>query len=148
MMDKLEQTLLENSKISVTYTEDNLITVDEGFNGAENAMTYDSNIRVLVSFQEGVAIGLSNYIISQSDLDPSQFGVFAQGTVDTSCEIVDASAANESVYRGVMLYGNPEENPAASSLRVAKALLLDGASAPYWEILQQYSYTSFDYTIE
>ena len=145
MFESLESTLAGDSRISITYTEDNVISVDQGFNAAENALTADPKIRMLFCFQETGAQGMDQYILSQP-VDRSLYAVFTQGTSENSTQVVEDSKSNDSVYRGTIVYGG-DENPAASTFRVACSILNGEVDTPCWDILQQASINSFDFSL-
>lgn len=145
MFESLEATLETDPRMKVTYTEDNVITVDQGFNAAENAFTADPNIRLLFCFQETGAQGMDQYILSQQ-LDRSLYAVFTQGTSENSAHVVANSKNNDSVYRGTIVYGG-DENPAADTFRVACAILNGEVDTPYWSILEQHSINGFGFEL-
>jgi len=145
LFDAMEQTLTADPRIDITYVEDNIITLDQGFNAAENALMADPEIRMFFCFQESGAQGMSQYILSQN-VDRSRYAVFTQGTAQNSADVIELSRTDESVYRGTIVYGG-DENPAASLFRIACDLLFERASPPHWCILEQHSLNAFGFEV-
>ena len=87
-------------KAETIYLEDEVITVDDGYNMAENALVYDPEIRAMLSFNDAPATGMNNYIMQNPQLVPSEFVVIAGGGTKESAELFEMSRSNESCFRG------------------------------------------------
>lgn len=129
--DTIIQVLNESGVAEVVYTEDNqLFSVDEGYTSAENASTYDDEIRVFAPFSSSVAIGCNNYIISNATADLSLYAVFGSDSLAAAADLVDQSGDDTSVLRGIV--NSAGGSPAESAYNVITALVTGTQKAPYY----------------
>jgi len=134
-----------DGRFTLAYTEDSVDNVDKGFSFMENAMSVDPDIRVVVSFDIGGAIGMSNYVMANPDLDPNEFGVFCAGEDSSLRDLLAMSADDEAVLRGTILDG---ETPYDALAEMSVQLLKGEVAAPH-ELLQPiYALTGFGYSYD
>lgn len=129
-------TIAGDPRVKVIYTGLNHNNIDLGYTAAEEAMTMDRDIRLFMSFQEGPAIGINNYITTQPGYDLSEFAVFAGSYSDTSEDLIKASESNESIMRGSCNYGTygqtGEVFMAEGLFQVCKGVLFETVETPFW----------------
>lgn len=147
----ITDTLAQDSRIKFTYRNEDVDTIDGGYDAAAEAFTVDPDIKMFLSFQESPGIGASNYIMAQSNLNPADYAVFATGLQDMGTAQIDLSKTDESVYRGTIAYGTygaeGVDIPSAAGLfYVTKDVLLGTApQVPYWSADDMWSMNSFGY---
>lgn len=142
----------EDDRIRITYTQDDLDTIDKGFDAAETALQKDPLIRLILCSQESPGVGASNFIMSQDNLSPPAFGCFAAGLQSTGLEQMALARNNASVYRGVMVYGlySPEGSHVLFAdvvFFIAKSILLGEVEKglPLWVELDRWALTDYSY---
>lgn len=84
----------------VAYSEDWVLTLDEGYSFAERALTYDPDIRGFLTYTEAPAIGINNYIMQRPDLDPAEFCAPSNSGSPEATELWDKFSSNESIIPG------------------------------------------------
>ena len=94
--------LESDSRIDIVYTESGLSGLDVGYNFAESALTYDPEIRLFLVDKDLTAIGASNYIISLSGADPSEYCVLCYFGSKDSFAVIDQSQEDLAVFRGTV----------------------------------------------
>ena len=117
--------------------------VEKGFTMAEEALTYNNNIRVFVTYDPDPAVGANNYIEMQPELNLEDFGAFCVGSSEAATELCDKSVDNESCLRGILTYGG--DDPGETLHDIAYALLTGEHEPPYWIFDPCYTYTHLDY---
>jgi len=132
MCEKMIDQLNADPRCVVTYTQDMCIGIDDGFSFAENAMTADRDVRLFMTWQDPVSVGVSNYVMSQPDLDPALFATFTTAQGDDSITLTELSKTNESIYRGTTTYGvaDPSVAPAQGIFNVTLAAMLKTEPEP------------------
>ena len=118
-----EMTIYSDPRVERVYTQDLIYDVNAGYTFAEEAMIYDPDIRLFLCFTESVAMGVSNYICSKDEYDPSQFAAFGGGVTDAAVELVNQSDTNTSCLRGVVAIGSTTD-AGASLFETCRKLLL------------------------
>lgn len=134
MCDGIAASVTADPRYDLVYTKDLSVGPDGGFTFAEEALTVDRDIKLLLAWQNSVAVGVNNYVMANPEYDPAAMAVFATGAASESREIIEASANNESIYRGTVAYGYEKGNynSAEGLLHVALTLLFEEAEPPYW----------------
>lgn len=96
-------------RVDLVFKKDGIQMLDEGFTAAEEALTMDPGIRLFVCANDGLALGASNYIVTLSDEDLTEFATFGSGLSEASISMAERSAANvDSVLRGLIGYGTAD----------------------------------------
>ena len=139
--DRMEQ----DGKAEIVYEMDQCFSIDDGYTCAEEALIYDPEIRAFIGFDEAPAIGFNNYIMANTQLDPAEFCVIGGGSSPDSEPFWDASATNESCYRGTCGtdYTQPHKVIADCSWKVLMGLVDD--TNGYVEVGEVFIRTGFDY---
>lgn len=115
----------KNPKVQITFYSIDHLGTDGAYTGAEQAMTTDPDIRVLMTFATGQAIGVNNYIISQP-YDLTKFGVFSCTEDEALITMIEeAVAGGSSVCRGTIGYA--AENLWDAEYKLITELLFLGA---------------------
>lgn len=142
----IRDAIKEDPVCYMAYEGFNATAADDGYSFAEEAMTADSDIRVFVMYESDPAIGVDNfvkaYVQSSSDLSISDFGVFAVGMSANAAELIEASANDESSFRGVGCYSALE--PGEPVWEVVSAII-NGDDLPYWLVENCYTINSFGF---
>jgi len=110
--DAMVEALEADPRVTVTYIREGQLP-DEGFTGTEEALTYDSSIRIVVCANDSLALGASNYIMTIAGADLSEYAVFGSGYTPETTEVTMSSAENASVLRGLIAYGSLDPSEAA-----------------------------------
>ena len=130
----------------VVYESYNATAADDGYSAAEEAMTAYPDTRVFVMYESDPAIGVDNYVQayvqSDSSLSIADFGVFAVGYSESAATLIEASADDESSFRGVGCYSALE--PGEPVLEVINAIAA-GEDLPYWLVEECYTINSFGF---
>jgi ABC-type sugar transport system substrate-binding protein len=83
---------------------------DASMAAAENLFQTNPNVKVILCYNNGGAIGVSSYVTRQGSpvKDLSKFGTFASDVSDESLQAVKASIENKSAFRGVVKFGSDD----------------------------------------
>lgn len=104
--DAIMATLDASGVVNTVYTSNaEEQSIDSGFTFAEEALTYDKDVRLMVGFTFSQALGMSNYISSLSGVDLAEYGVFAGDTDSSAREFADQSTGANGVFRGYAAVG-------------------------------------------
>ena len=146
--DAMIEVLEGDPRITISYTGEEHNSIDLGYSAAEEAMTMDPDIRVFLCYQDSPGIGVANYLISRSDLDMDEFGVFDGSYSDTSSAMVD-DAANPT--RSIIYYGvynsDAEVIMGYNIFYAAKGVLLGEVEAPFWILDDMWSKDDFGFDL-
>lgn len=146
--DAMIAVMEEDSRITISYTGEQHNSIDLGYSAAEEALTMDPEIRVFLCYQDGPGTGVANYLMSRSDLNMDEFGVFNGSYSDTSAEMVqDASNPTRSIiYYGV--YNNDAEIVMGYNIfYAARGVMLGEVEAPFWILDDMWSLDDFDFNL-
>lgn len=89
-----------DDRVEIAYVQDWCLTIEDGYNTAEESLMFDPEIRAFLTFDEAPAIGFNNYIMGQPQLDPSEFICLATSASQESAELWELSKTNQAVMRG------------------------------------------------
>lgn len=102
--------VLDGTICDITYESPLCITADMGYDAAQEAMSFDPDIRIFLGFTVDAVVGANNYIQANSaDYDLADFGAFCCGTSTTATALIDSSADNEAILRGLIVIGDPND---------------------------------------
>ena len=79
-------------------------TLENGYNGAEAALMIDGDIKAFVCYQMSAGLGVNNYLEAQAK-DFGEYGIFGTSEDDTTAEMLEKAANNESAFRGTISSG-------------------------------------------
>lgn len=99
------------TKAKITYIEPESNTFDAAQKAAENLFQTNPNIKAVLCYNSGMALGVNAYVMSQGSAveDKSKFGAFAADFNDEVADNIKASANNESIVRGVVSLGTLDD---------------------------------------
>ena len=120
---------------------------DAAFTATEEALTYDPEICFVICTTSSGALGVSNYIVSQTFDDPLDYAAFGTDSTEMALDMVDeALAGGNSVLRGVVFTGtfNPADSMTEPVFRLLRGELEPGSV--YLDPIT--TYNSFGFTIE
>lgn len=144
--DAIEEVFADDGRVEIVYRKDLLEgTVAEGYNIGEEALTFDADIRLFACFSSSVALGVSNYLMSRSDLNLDEFAAFGTEGNDEASAAVDMSETGESVMRGLIRYGG--SNPADALAGCAHDLLFGITQAPDYRFDEIFTHNTVGYTV-
>lgn len=93
-------------RMHVSYVGDNDgDKLENGYTGAENAMMLDPDVRVFLVYQMSAGLGVNNYLEAQG-YDLGEFGIFGTSEDDTTKEMLEKAANNQSAFRGTIVAGS------------------------------------------
>lgn len=101
--------------------------VDTGLKAAENLYTTNPEIKVFLTAQNGLAMGINNFFtgLSSPVSDYSDMGIFAINGDNAMAEVIKTSANDESPLRGMVLTGSVRDT-AEEMLMVCQGIM-DGS---------------------
>lgn len=140
----IKDTISTDSRVDLVYTEDFVTALDEGYVGAEAALTYNSSIRLFLFFANAPSMGANNYITSVSGINLDEYGIFTTGNGNSVYELIDQSATNDrSCLRGTISQGGSV--PWEGMYSVVTGLLFEGVEAPYFRSDPLWATSSFGF---
>lgn len=87
--------------MELTFFTDGLQdNIESGFNTMQDALTYDSNIKVFAVISYLASMGAQNYIMAQPGLNYDEYCVFTGGLDSTLDDMLAASSEGNGVLRG------------------------------------------------
>ena len=146
--DAMIATLAQDARITVSYTGEQHNSIDLGYSAAEEAMTMDPDIRLFLCYQDGPGTGVANYLMSRSDLNMDEFGVFNGSYSDTSAAMVDdpANPTRSIIYYGV--YNSDAQIIMGYNIfYAAKGVMLGEVEAPFWILDDMWSKDDFGFDL-
>lgn len=114
-------------------------SIDNGFTFAEEALTYNNNIRLFLMYETDPAIGVHNYVEQNPQYSLSEFCVVGVGQTDASTELIEQARQDPAscMLRGALSYGGPD--PGIQLNEVSYKLLIDKVDPPYWMFDEMYT---------
>jgi len=147
-MDAAYDAAFAGTPCQVTYRSPLCITADDGYNAAEEALTFDPEIRIFMGFTADDAIGASNYFeANKADYDMSQFAAFCTGVSGSGTDMIDKSVNNESILRGLCVIGEATDSTKDLWI-VCHDLLFGLAEPPYLRNNELSTYNTVGYEME
>ena len=146
----LVQGLADDPRISITYNRNDVHTVEAGAESAESALIYDPGIRLFFCYQDSGALGISGFVTSNADFDPTEYAAFSVGLQSTGRAAIEESKIDESIFRGAIAYGVYSESKQLTASEcifiVARDILFGKApSSPWWMEMDRWAVTGFQY---
>jgi ABC-type sugar transport system substrate-binding protein len=142
------ETIDAGEKTFVDYQEVQLApTPEAGFTFAENALTYNPNIRLFLTYEIDPGMGANNYIIQRPDFNIEEFCVIGVGQTAATLELIEQSGADpaSSCLRGSLSYGGPD--PGIQLNEVSYKLLIEKVDPPYWMYDDLYTINSWGWEL-
>lgn len=105
----------------------------------ENLWQKNSDAAAVLCYNADGALGVNEYIMGQAGVDKSRFGVFAGDWSPPMQEVLDASAAGKSVFRGTIQIVGPKINNQQVPLEQATYMLLkdlQGGKLSYGKVIE------------
>lgn len=145
MYEAAMDTLEADPRFVVSYTNTGSYTLEDGFNGAEEALTMDPAIRFFWTQAIAGATGANNYITSRNDLDLSEFCIITNSQDDTLADSLEAAANGTGCLRGTVLSGT---TPFDTTVEVTLKALYEGITIPYtaYDVLNPSTSAEWTYT--
>lgn len=141
----VEAAIAEDPRQQLVFTNHNSLGIDVAYTAVEEAFTYDSEIKIVYTFNATQAIGANNYVIALPNADLSRYAIFANNYNADALALIEQSDENDgSVIRGTIAFG---ADPAWGNLTLAVTGLLDGSYTPgtvTWE--PNWAICSFDFS--
>ena len=120
-------------------------TLEHGYDGATAALMVDPDIRVFVVYQMSAGLGVNNYLEAQG-YDFGEFGIFGTSEDDTTAEMLEKAANNQSSFRGTIAAGGGVPDTTVEVM--LEALIGDGVPLGTLKIDPMKAWTSTDYTCD
>jgi len=120
--------------------------VDDGYVGAQSALMTDPDIVLFIGFAIDAAIGASNYVMAQPDLDVSKMAAFGCGLSETAVNYVDLSATNETIVRG-LVNASSAGNPWDATFEASYQMLFGLVDVPHFFPVPLMTYNDLGYEI-
>ena len=136
----------EDSRFTVGYIGDaEGDTLEHGYNGAEAALMVDPDIRVFLCYQMSAGLGVNNYLES-AGYDFGEFGIFGTSEDDTTEDMLNKAANNESAFRGTVAAGGGVPDTTVEVM--LEALIGEGVPLGTLKVDPMSAWTSSDYTCD
>lgn len=121
--DTMRAGILADSRFELVFEKEAEDTV-VGQTAIEEALAVNPDLKLVLSFGDAMAIGANSAFMADSTLDKSTIAVFGATYTDDGGYLVDLSATDESVLRGLVTFG--EGDAYYSGMADACADLLSG----------------------
>lgn len=148
-MNATEDGLKANGKIEISYIYENAsMTVSDGYNFAEEALTFDPSIRLFVCLTSGAAMGVANYIDTLGITNLVDYCAVAGDADPTAKAIIDSvrEDPNASILRGYATSGG--ENVYDFPLESLYKLIYGEYEPGYVAIEPVYTYDAVGYNYD
>lgn len=106
--EKMVEVISADPRVNITYTKEGIQIISDGFDAAQEGMTADPAIRLWACYNDNVAVGANNYIMSLVNINLDEYAIFGAATSEVSRQCVDQVATFESVLRGLISYGTED----------------------------------------
>lgn len=137
--DAMEEVFREDGRVNIVFVKDLIEgALVSGYTGAEEALTYDPEIRLFMCFSSSVALGASNYIMSRTDLNSEEYATFGSEDDADARAAIDLSQTGESRMLGLIAYGGA--NPADTLYACAYDLIMGNVEPPDYRFDEVFTY--------
>lgn len=104
--EAMRDTIAADPRVTITFTSDGIITIDEAADSARNAFMVDENIKLFMCYTSDMAVGVNNVITGLPDTDISEYAIFCSNMSETAIQLIEQSKTNDdSALRGLVGYG-------------------------------------------
>ena len=142
MSDSIVQSIQDDPRCVIVYSDMNIVGLDSGFTFAQQALTTDQDIRLFAGFSLQAAFGCSNYVMSLPDVVPEEY-CSVGATYDVSAQdFLEAAKQGQGIFRGCTA-GNSD--PAWGHLECIQAILFEHEE---WPVVRMQEITAFSNGLE
>jgi ABC-type sugar transport system substrate-binding protein len=142
----MKDSVAADSRFTLSYVGDaEGDTLEHGYDGAQAALMVDPDIRVFLCYQMSAGLGVNNYL-EAAGVDFGEFGIFGTSEDDTTEEMLNKAANNESAFRGTISAGGGVPDTTVDVM--IEALLGDGVPLGTMKVDPMKAWTSTDYTCD
>ena len=145
LTNALRRGIEDDPRCEIVFTHDECQGIDAGFTAAEEALTSNPDIRVIVSQDLYAAFGASNYVLSQPQYNPDEFCIVGTTTNQDVENFLELTANGGACFRGTT---RGEADSAAGLLECVDGILIRGEEKPYAYYSQLTTLTSFEFDYE
>jgi len=132
-------TLGADPRIALTYDNDGCMFTDDSIAATEDMLTVDPEIRLIVCWSDTHGIPADS-VLKSKNVDLSEYCIVAGCTSDATCASIDASANNESAFRGTIVEGKIDF--ADDLFAVSYGLATGQIEKPYYSLHELSYYTT------
>lgn len=127
MSDNVMQSISDDPRCVIVYSDFGVSGLDAGYTFAQQALTTDSEVKVFAGFNLQAAFGINNYIMSLPNVNPEEY-CSVSATYDVSAvDFLAAAEKGEGVFRGTTAGST---DPAWGHLECIKAVLFNNVERP------------------
>ena len=101
MYDKL----MSDERFEMVFRKDDILDAPAAITAMQECLTLNKDINVVITYADTQGIGCNSAIMADSSLDYSKIGIFSGSDTAESRQLVDESADNKSVLRGLVTFG-------------------------------------------
>ena len=94
-----------DERMDVVFMDNNTMSIEDGYNTAQNALMADPDIRVFISYQMSAALGINNYL-EAAGVDMSEYGIFTTSVDDSTEAMLAAAAEGKGSIQGTIAAGS------------------------------------------
>lgn len=102
----IKESIESDSRCTVVFEKYSISDTVEAQTAMDECLTMYQDINVILSFDENGCIGANARIMSDAGLDKSKIACFGGNITETGYTLVDQSATDESVVRGLVTFGD------------------------------------------
>lgn len=120
----IEDRLAQSGKVQVVVAPSETQSAAEAKTIIENMWQQNSDAAVICTYNADAAVGINEFLMGLSGVDASKLAIFSCDTSAEVQEMINASAKNESVFRGTTSIAGPSFGGASYPLPQGTARLM------------------------
>ncbi|MGI6072450.1 MAG: sugar ABC transporter substrate-binding protein [Lachnospiraceae bacterium] len=103
--DAMIDVIKDDPRFDVVFRKDNLNTTVETMNAMNECLALNPDINVVFAFSDAHAMGANSAVMADKSLDYSKIAIFAGSATPEGIDLVNQSAEDKSVIRGLVTFG-------------------------------------------
>lgn len=104
--ESMIERILEDERCVLVYQKDEISLTDEGINAINEALALDRDLKIVLCWNDALAIGANSAIMADGGVDMSSVAIFGGASSSAAQELVAQSETNESAFRGLIDQGD------------------------------------------
>lgn len=104
--EAMVNTIAADPRVKIVFKKDNVMENTQGIEGMYEALALNHDIKLVLCIADAVAIGVNTVLMGEKSLNHDEIAIFASTFSEAGQELVKKSQTNESVLRGLIMYGS------------------------------------------
>lgn len=104
--DAMIAAIADDPRFEVVFRKDNLTNPNDCTDAMNECLALYPDINVVFTFSDAHAVGANAAVMADKSLDYSKIAIFGASATDEALTLVDQSATNDSVLRGLVMFGD------------------------------------------